>query len=290
MPNFQHIDRIIGELWAPPFPIISKKLISSNFGSSCHTVLINNKYVLKVPKNQRSDFQIKRESIVLEHLQQVGSSLIPKIIAKANTAEQNSSHWIIYKYIEGEVKLSPSTLEKKSAKDLLPSLLRSFQGHKSHENLSPNSFSYNRGNSLKCRAQITKELIEKAPLGPSEKTAYRVWEMALEATESSTHCQLIHGDLHPANLIFQNQSLCGVIDFGCSSFGDRSCDMMVAWTVLDNSDRECFFNALSATRQEICRARGWALTFGLGAAIDFPNSLIGRIGRKTLHNIFTEVD
>ena len=286
----EKINKIIYEDWAPNFPIASQKVVSSEQANTCHVILINNQYILKLPKNKRSNFHIERESIVLEELNRMNLSLVPKIIAKSNTSDIEDHQWLISHYINGEAKPKLSVAEQSQSIEPLVHFLKTLQQQNSLINLPPSQSTYLRGGRLKERNKVTKEMIEKNNLKVSLQLVERVWDAALGAEDPEIQKQLIHGDLHPANIILGDQAIQGIIDFGCSSLGDRSCDLMVGWTIYDAPHRKIFFNALSATLQEIQRARGWALTFALGAIQDFPTTITGEIGRHTLHRLLTEVD
>jgi hypothetical protein len=57
----------------------------------------------------------------------------------------------------------------------------------------------------------------------------------------------LHGDLHPANVLTADGTICGVIDFGDLFAGDPACDLAAAWILLpdDTAGR-------SGLRRESC--------------------------------------
>jgi aminoglycoside phosphotransferase (APT) family kinase protein len=50
-----------------------------------------------------------------------------------------------------------------------------------------------------------------------------------------------------------------VIDFGCAGIGDPSCDLVIAWTFLDEVARDIFRPAVMLDTAAWKRARGWAV-------------------------------
>jgi len=50
-----------------------------------------------------------------------------------------------------------------------------------------------------------------------------------------------------------------VIDFGCAGIGDPSCDLVIAWTFLDPTNRSMFRSAVALDPATWKRARGWAI-------------------------------
>ncbi|AXB49164.1 aminoglycoside phosphotransferase family protein [Amycolatopsis albispora] len=88
--------------------------------------------------------------------------------------------------------------------------------------------------------------------------AARVWEAALEARHTGPPVWF-HGDLAYGNLLMENGKLTAVIDFGTSGVGDPACDLVLAWTMLDDHSREVFREAVAQDEGTWARARGWAL-------------------------------
>ena len=68
-----------------------------------------------------------------------------------------------------------------------------------------------------------------------------------------------HGDLAVGNLLLERGRLAAVIDFGTCGVGDPSCDLAVAWTLLDLSGRQLLRERLDIDASNWARGRGWAL-------------------------------
>jgi Ser/Thr protein kinase RdoA (MazF antagonist) len=70
----------------------------------------------------------------------------------------------------------------------------------------------------------------------------------------------LHGDLHPANVVVSDGTLCGVIDFGELCAGGPATDLAAAWLVLPASTAARFFDAYADVDDAtVRRARGWAV-------------------------------
>jgi aminoglycoside phosphotransferase (APT) family kinase protein len=94
---------------------------------------------------------------------------------------------------------------------------------------------------------------------------------------------LVHGDLHPANLLIRAGSLVGVIDFDQLGTGDPAHDLMVAWTFVPGTVRPAFRAACGADDATWERGRDWAERFGRMCTEEFPpSSVIAEMGRRTL--------
>ncbi|MEO3781198.1 phosphotransferase [Micromonospora sp. B11E3] len=116
-----------------------------------------------------------------------------------------------------------------------------------------------------------------------------VWESALAACSSAAPSVWTHGDLHPANLLIVDGRLTAVIDFGLAGVGDPAVDVLAAWTVLSARTRDRFRSALRVDEATWARARGRALDFGLMCVANTrPDSLVGRIGRRTIDQVLAD--
>ncbi|HEU5130174.1 MAG TPA: phosphotransferase [Glycomyces sp.] len=87
-----------------------------------------------------------------------------------------------------------------------------------------------------------------------------VWNDALAAPEWDGPPLWLHGDLHPANVVVEDGTLAGVIDFGDLCSGDPAADLAAAWLLLPaGAARRCFDAYAGADEAAIRRARGAAL-------------------------------
>jgi aminoglycoside phosphotransferase (APT) family kinase protein len=89
-----------------------------------------------------------------------------------------------------------------------------------------------------------------------------VWAQACAAPAWDGPAMMLHGDLHPANILLAaDGSLAGVIDFGDVGAGDPAVDLAVGWLMFDAGARQRFTGAFgsSVDRDTWIRARGWAL-------------------------------
>lgn len=92
-----------------------------------------------------------------------------------------------------------------------------------------------------------------------------VWEAALAAPEWDRDPVWLHGDLLPANLLVEGDTLTAVLDFGCLTLGDPACDAMAAWTVFAGDARAVYREALGVDDAAWARSKGWALSFAVVA-------------------------
>lgn len=92
----------------------------------------------------------------------------------------------------------------------------------------------------------------------------RIWNTSLEAARWAAPPQWIHGDPHPANLIFRDDSLVGIIDFGDLCAGDPASDLAAAFLAFPLDSLDEYFRAYGAVDDDtLRRTLGWVVHFGL---------------------------
>ncbi len=114
-----------------------------------------------------------------------------------------------------------------------------------------------------------------------------VWRNALDTPPSSKANVWLHGDLHPANTIFRDDGLVGVIDFGDLCGGDPATDLaggLMAFPFASLSRFLSEYGSIDLATQR--RMVGWAVHFGLmfillGRGIE-PS--YGPIGHRAINN------
>jgi aminoglycoside phosphotransferase (APT) family kinase protein len=116
----------------------------------------------------------------------------------------------------------------------------------------------------------------------------RIYHAAIEAPIDVAPTWL-HGDLHAGNVLVDDGTISGVIDWGDMAVGDRATDLATLWMNL--SDRKARENAMRACNgvsdATWLRAKGWAVFFGVtlgtsGLAGDARHALMAR---RTLERI-----
>ncbi|MGN9769191.1 aminoglycoside phosphotransferase family protein [Micromonospora sp. SD12] len=109
-----------------------------------------------------------------------------------------------------------------------------------------------------------------------------VWHDAVTAPPWTGPALWLHADLHPANVLTADGTLCGVIDFGDLCAGDPAYDLAAGWLLLPEGSIDHFHAAYQPTPDAatVRRARGWATVRALSGILIGDNGVHGRPGGK----------
>ena len=94
----------------------------------------------------------------------------------------------------------------------------------------------------------------------------------------------VHTDVSEENLLVHADGrLSGVIDFGGVGVGDRSVDLLYAWSMFDPAARDVLRLASGVDDQTWTRARAWAFAGpGLLTIAHYRDTMPARVDRLTL--------
>ncbi|WP_189249884.1 aminoglycoside phosphotransferase family protein [Streptosporangium pseudovulgare] len=131
---------------------------------------------------------------------------------------------------------------------------------------------------------VAQQLASAAELGliPDPDAVRAVWEDAAAAPNWAGPALWLHGDLHPANVLTADGTLCGVIDFGALFAGDPAVDLAAAWNLLPDGAADRFYAAYQPAPDAatLRRARGWAVIRALVGLHVGDAGVHGRPGGK----------
>ncbi|MET9243273.1 phosphotransferase [Nonomuraea sp. NPDC003709] len=131
---------------------------------------------------------------------------------------------------------------------------------------------------------VAQQLAEATEIGliPDPDAVRAVWEDAAAAPDWAGPALWLHGDLHPANVLTADGTLCGVIDFGDLFAGDPTVDLAAAWTLLPDGTADRLYGTYQPTPDAAAlrRARGWAVNRALVGLHVGEAGVHGRPGGK----------
>ncbi|MCC2660216.1 MAG: aminoglycoside phosphotransferase [Arthrobacter sp.] len=144
-----------------------------------------------------------------------------------------------------------------------------------------------RGVALGDREAVVLERLKDRERYPQAAALRALWAEACAAKAWHGPAMMLHGDLHPANILLAaDGSLAGVIDFGDVGAGDPAVDLAAGWLTFDAGARRLFIGAFgpSMDGDTWTRARGWALVLStamMSNSDDNPRMLsVGEFGMR----------
>ncbi|MER7726855.1 aminoglycoside phosphotransferase family protein [Streptomyces sp. NPDC096323] len=190
--------------------------------------------------------------------------------------------WIVTTWVPGEPADRAPVTRAADAADALAGFLTAL--HAPAPGTAPVG-RFGRGGSLsRFSGELLKTLDSVAERGLiADPDAVRaVWEDAVAAPEWAGPALWLHADLHPANVLTADGTLCGVIDFGDLCSGDPACDLAAPWVLLPDDGVDRFHAAYRPTADAatLRRARGWAVRQALSGILVGDAGVHGRPGGK----------
>jgi len=244
---------------------------------------LGEKLVVRLPRRQIAVALIENEQRWLPELARRLPLMVPTPIRVGRPNEDFPWPWTIAKWIEGTPgnEVDPSVLT--SAARPLGGFFRALH-HDAPEDAPTNEF--------RSVALLSHEAAFQGRLDQIDAAIHRdeilaIWRAALNAPPWVGARQWIHGDPHPANLIFREDRLVGVIDFGDMCAGDPATDLAGGLLSLPYESLDEFFRAYGTLGDAMLRRTlGWAVHFGLMFVLlgesDEPS--YGPIGYRAIEN------
>jgi aminoglycoside phosphotransferase (APT) family kinase protein len=237
---------------------------------------------VRLPRRRVSAEHVRTEHQWLPVLAPHLPLAIPVPLGHGVPGEGYPWHWTVCPWLDGELAALTRVADPGQAATSLARFIAALQaidpsGGSAHEFRGASLAAHD--HNARAAAAVLQHSLNTGPL-------LEIWEAALAAPAWTAQPLWIHGDLHPANLLVNDQKLSAVIDFGLLGVGDPACDLMVAWMYLSADSRDVFRRALAVDDATWCRGRGWALQSGLrAAAYSADDPVLGGIGRYTLTEV-----
>ncbi|MEV0195308.1 aminoglycoside phosphotransferase family protein [Nonomuraea sp. NPDC050691] len=189
--------------------------------------------------------------------------------------------WIVTTWVPGEPADRAPVTRGAEAADALAAFLTAL--HQPAPEQAP--VGQDRGGPLADYSEgFVKGLASATEMGliPDPDAVRAVWDDAVAAPDWTGPALWLHGDLHPANVLTADGTICGVIDFGDLFAGDPAGDLAAAWNLLPDGAAVRFYDAYQPTPDAatLRRARGWAVRRALGGIHIGEAGVRGRPGGK----------
>ena len=226
--------------------------------------------LVRLPRQPGGSDTIAKEARWLPHLAAALPVAVPEVVAVGEPDFGYPEQWSIVRWIDGQTP-DPAMTTERTARDLAAVVGALREAPVPAAALDDPALCWYRGapvavtdvstrrNLADCRRLSTLELDLDA--------CERVWDAAMALPAPAVESHWLHGDLLAENLLVQDDRLAGVIDFGALTVGDPTVDLIVAWEVLNSSERAVFRSVLDVDEVTWLRGRAWALAI---AVMTFP--------------------
>jgi aminoglycoside phosphotransferase (APT) family kinase protein len=244
---------------------------------------LGDELVARLPRRLIAVKLIENEQRWLPELAPQLPLVIPTPLRVGRPSELFPWPWTIAKWIEGTPgnEVDPVTLGR--AATPLGGFFRALH-HEAPSDAPTNEF---RGVPLRFHEYSFQGRLLDLGTAVNRDEVLRIWSMSLAADAWVGAPQWIHGDPHPANLIFHDERLVGVIDFGDLCAGDPATDLAGGFLALPFESIADFFDAYGTVDEAtLRRTLGWAVHFGLMFVLlgQSEEPTYGPMGRRALEN------
>ncbi len=206
---------------------------------------------------------------------------VPVPVREGAPSERFPKIWTVMTWVPGVPLDLGSITRGAHAADTLAAFLRALHvaaprdapgdttGHGAHPKDSTGGFEY------------FFSAVDADAIGSAAAGARAVWHDAVAAPAWDGPAVWVHGDLHPANVVVSDGTLCGIVDFGELFAGDPAADLAAAWVLLPAGTADRFFAAYAqADEATVRRARGLAVLKSLFLMLMGQNGDRGLPGGK----------
>jgi aminoglycoside phosphotransferase (APT) family kinase protein len=182
---------------------------------------------------------------------------IPVPVRSGRPSERFGKMWTVMTWVPGTPLDHGSITHRDHAADRLADFLRAL--HVEAPADAPGATDFG-SHPKECSGGFERFLRSVDLAGVAEDAVRAVWDDAVAAGEWSGPRVWVHGDLHPANVVVDDGTLAGIVDFGALFAGDPAWDLGAAWLLLPAGGAERFFGRYGPVDEATFRrARGLAV-------------------------------
>jgi aminoglycoside phosphotransferase (APT) family kinase protein len=214
--------------------------------------------VLRLPSAAEYALAVDKEHRWLPQLAAQLPVAIPEPLARGLPGTEYPYHWSVYRWLPGEPAVPSSLTDPVGMAEDVADFLQALQRIDTTGGPQPGIHNWFRGATLRTYDPTACAALTELEGHLDVGAAAATWNEALAAPWNGADVWF-HGDLAPGNLLVERGRLAAVIDFGTCGVGDPSCDLAVAWTLLDLPGRQLLRDRLRVDASSWARGRGWAL-------------------------------
>ena len=259
--------------------------VSPASGSSNFVFRLGDALTVRLPRADTYVPDLLKEIRWLPHIAPQVVSPVPEVIAFGEASQAFPRPWAVLSWMPGELPLALDEVQQVRFAETLGAFLQSL--HAVDTTGAPHGAEHW---GYRCGEPVTDPIDDWAdkaataladlfdPAGVRE-----AWRRLRHVPPATQPVCWVHTDLSTENILVHHDGrLAGVIDFGGLGVGDRSVDLLYAWSLLDAPARDMLRIASGADEATWSRARAWAFVGpGLLTIANYRHSMPARIERLT---------
>lgn len=222
------------------------------------TFLLGDDMVVRLPSAGRYAAAVDKEQHFLPRLAPHVPVDIPTPLARGVPDEACPFSWSVYRYVSGDPATRENIRDLDAFARRVAEVLKAMQGVETNGAPRAGPHNFFRGGPLSVYDEDVRDLLVRLNGRIDTGAADRLWQGAL-SSQWMTDPVWVHGDIAVGNLLIRDGRLGGLIDFGSAGIGDPACDLVLAWTFLNDHARGVFRDEMGLDVATWQRARGWAL-------------------------------
>lgn len=257
--------------------------VSATSGSSNWVFRLGEAMVVRLPRSESYVPDLVNEVRWLPHVAPHVVSPVPEVIAAGEAGSTYPRPWAVLSWIPGELPGRLDAAQQLRFAETLGGFLRSLHA------IEVSDAARDAGrSSYRCGEPVTDTIDAWADTSATaladlfDPAAVReAWRRLRLVPAASQPACWVHTDLSAENtLVHHDGRLAGVIDFGGLGVGDRSVDLLYAWSLLDAPARDLLRRTSGADEVTWHRARAWAFVGpGLLTIVNYRRSMPERTAR-----------
>ena len=260
--------------------------VSPSSGSSNRVFRLGEALAARLPREDGYVPDLLKEIRWLPHIAPHVVSRVPEVVALGEASPVFPRPWAVVSWLPGELPLALDAVQQALFAQTLGAFLQSL--HAVDVTGAPQGGAEHWG--YRCGEPVTDRIDDWAeksataladlfdPAGVRE-----AWRRLRRVPPANQPACWVHTDLSAENVLAHHDGrLAGVIDFGGLGIGDRSIDLLYAWSMLDSPAREMLRVASGSDEASWLRARAWAFVGpGLLTIAGYRDSMPDRTRRLT---------
>lgn len=270
--------------------------MSSASGSSNWVFRLGETLAIRLPRSDDYVADLANEVRWLPRLAPNLPVAVPAVVAVGQPSRAFARPWAVVSWVPGDLPLALDGSQQALLAESLGTFLQSLHAVDTADvPAEPEHWGY------RCGEPVTETIDRWADRAAAEladlfdpASVREAWQRLRDVPAATEAACWVHTDLSEENLLAQHDGrLAGVIDFGGVGVGDRSVDLLYAWSIFDAPAREVLRVASGADDETWTRARAWAFVGpGLLTIANYRRTMPARIERLTsmVETIAAEVD